>query len=122
MPVVAVEPKHISDVLRFEQPFYSTDEITVAANSGDWPVGAVLGQVTATEEFKPWDPASNDGSEVASVVAQHLIKDSPIPQKIVANARLTTVVEAELEFKDTITAEQRKAAVKQLKGAGIIAR
>lgn len=122
MPIIANEPKHVSDVIRFEEPRYSREQIVIAANSGDLNIGAVLGMVAATKKHVPVDPAAGDGSEVAVAVLQHVASNSTADQYKVANVRFTTVVEAELEFSDSVTTEQKATAVAELKAAGIIAR
>lgn len=44
---------------------HGRDNITLASGSGKVEAGTVVGKVTATGKFKPYDNAASDGSEVA---------------------------------------------------------
>jgi len=55
---------------------------TLAATSQDLEIGTVLGMVTATKEYAPYDHAANDGREVARAILSHPVDASDSPQSV----------------------------------------
>lgn len=78
MPVIANEPKRLSDLLKVTEPTlwdagYMVDFVTVnEAAATDYEIGALVGQVTAGGKYKISDPVATDGSEtIAAVVLEN---------------------------------------------------
>lgn len=120
---VLTEPRYLGDVLKYEAPnLYSRDQVTVAAGQ-QLILGTVVGRVTATGKFKQLDPAATDGSEAAAGI---LIVDVDatlidVDEGLIV-ARHGIVAAATVVWPDGITAEQKIAALAQLKSLGILVR
>lgn len=67
MPVLT-QPPTIGDVLKFEvNPNYTRETVTLSGGTA-YPVGAVLGRITASGAFTLSPDTGTDGSEVAAAV------------------------------------------------------
>lgn len=53
--------------------------ITLAASTVDRPIGTILGIVTATKLYVPYDNTETDGSEVAKVILAETVLASTVP-------------------------------------------
>ena len=67
MPVLT-EPPSMGDVLKYEvNPNYTRDVVTLLAGM-PYPVGAVLGRITASGKYKLATSGGTDGAQTASAV------------------------------------------------------
>ena len=73
----------------------SREAILVAAGPG-LEAGQVLGLVTATREFGPYDPAAADGTEVAACILYGPLGESTIVRRASGIVRLAEVSEVHL--------------------------
>lgn len=89
----------------------SNEEIVIAANSGDLKAGTILGKVTATGQYAPYDPAAVDGTEDATeaVILYADAADSAATQKSVATVRDVGVNGNALTWVNAVTTPQREA-------------
>lgn len=113
-----------TDVVKTEGPNrYSRDEVTIASGSGVVEVGAVLGKVTASGEYRPVNPAASDGSQTASRVSLQRVNatSAAVPRTVVLSRHAEVVAQA-LVFAAGVNATQRATALSQLETAGIVAR
>lgn len=113
-----------TDVVKTEGPNrYSRDEVTIASGSGIVEVGAVLGKVTASGEYRPVNPAASDGSQTASRVSLQRVNATAaaVPRTVVLSRHAEVVAQA-LVFAAGVNATQRATALSQLETAGIVAR
>ena len=113
-----------TDVVKTEGPNrYSRDEVTIASGSGIVEVGAVLGKVTASGEYRPVNPAASDGSQTASRVSLQRVNatSAAVPRTVVLSRHAEVVAKA-LVFAAGVNATQRATALSQLETAGIVAR
>ena len=113
-----------TDVVKTEGPNrYSRDEVTIASGSGIVEVGAVLGKVTASGEYRPVNPAASDGSQTASRVSLQRVNatSAAVPRTVVLSRHAEVVAQA-LVFAAGVNATQRATALSQLETAGIVAR
>ena len=63
--------------------------ITLAASATDIPIGTVLGVVTATGLYVPYDDTKADGSEVAKCILADTVLASTVP--VPADAYITGI-------------------------------
>ena len=67
MPVLT-EPPSMGDVLKYEvNPNYTREVVTLLAGM-PYPVGAVLGRITASGKYVPYSNAAADGSQTAVAI------------------------------------------------------
>ncbi|NWA25774.1 head decoration protein [Pseudomonas gingeri] len=90
------EPMHAGEFLLSEGAGnISREAINVVAGTELWP-GQVLGLVTATAEFAPYNPLAEDGSENAVAILYGPIGESDLVRRGRAVVRLAEVSEAHL--------------------------
>ncbi|WP_375592187.1 head decoration protein [Chitiniphilus eburneus] len=68
----------------------SRDDIVLAAGVF-LPAGQVLGLVTATKRYAPYDNGASDGSEVAAAILHAPLPESANPRRAAAITRLAEV-------------------------------
>ena len=72
MPVLT-EPPSMGDVLKYEvNPNYTREVVTLLAGM-PYPVGAVLGRITASDKFKLATSGGTDGAQTASAVLLYAV-------------------------------------------------
>jgi hypothetical protein len=87
------EGKHTGEFLLSEaNGHYSRDKVTIVANSGDLVPGTLLGKITASGKYKPYNNANADGSEVAKAVLYRHVPTSAADQPAVVVARAAEVL------------------------------
>ena len=112
--------KSRSDVVRYEgDQKYSIDKVTVPDGS-TCELGEVLGELTANGDHVPLNPAAGDGSEVAKSVAVTEKTNSSGAAYVYVVARHAIVNDPHLVWPDGITANEKAAAIAQLKAEGIV--
>lgn len=89
----------------------STEEIVIAANSGDLKAGAVLGKVTASGQYAGYNPAALNGTEIAAnaVILYADAPNSAATQKSVADVRDQAVNGNALTWPNAADANQKAA-------------
>ncbi len=122
MPAIQ-EALNLGDLLKYEEShLYSRDQVTVLAGEV-LPLGAVVGQVTASGKIKALDPAATDGSEVARgvlIAPQDALSGDQTDGLIIA--RHAIVSDHALTWPAGITDPQKATAIHQLKALGILVR
>ena len=122
MPAIQSSPT-LGDLLKYEAPnLYSREQVTVLAGEL-LPIGAVLGQVTASGKVKELDPAAADGSETAVgvlIAPQDALSGDQTDGLMVS--RHAIVADHALAWPAGITASQKVTAISQLKALGILVR
>jgi hypothetical protein len=90
------EPIHAGEFLLSEGAGnISRESINVAAGPALYP-GQLLGLITATSEFAPYDPAAEDGSETVVAILFGPLGESDVVRRGRAVVRLAEVSEAHL--------------------------
>lgn len=114
--------------------FRSRDQVTIAAGAGHLKAGAVLGKLTATDEYVPFDPrdvpgdgedpptAQTDGRQTAAAILYEGVDASVTAARRTVTSRDAEVVGDALQWLDGLTDNQKTAALASLADAGIIAR
>ena len=122
MPAIQ-EALNLGDLLKFEEShLYSRDQVTVLAGEV-LPLGAVVGQVSATGKVKGLDPGANDGSEIVVgvlIAPQDALSGDQTDGLMIA--RHAIVSDHALTWPQGITPLQKANAIHQLKALGILVR
>ena len=123
MPVLT-EPPSMGDVLKYEvNPNYTREVVTLLAGM-PYPVGAVLGRITASGKYKLATSGGTDGAQTATAVLLYAV-DATLADAIgIVVARGPAIVSrAELAYDATVDdAAKIITKIGQLAAAGIIAR
>lgn len=120
---IILQPKDLADLLRFEaESRYSRERVTLAAGH-NLTLGTVVATDTATGKIAPLDPSDTASLNQATGV---LINDCDAtsadnPDALVV-VRHTVVLRDALIWPEAITAEQKAAAIAQLRDLGILVR
>ncbi len=118
------QPATMGDVLKYEvNPNYTRETVTLLAGAA-YPVGAVLGQITASAKYTLSPETGADGSEVAVAVLLYAIDATDADTIGIVIARGPAIVsKAALTFDPTVD-DLTKIATKhgQLTALGIIPR
>lgn len=123
MPVLT-EPPSMGDVLKYEvNPNYTREVITLLQGL-PYPVGSVLGKITASGKYTLSPATGADGSQVASVVLLYAVDATLADATGIVVARGPTIVSrAGLAYEGTVNdAAKITAKIAQLAAVGIVAR
>lgn len=123
MPVLT-EPPSMGDVLKYEvNPNYTREVVTLLAGM-PYPVGAVLGRITASGKYKLATSGGTDGAQTATAVLLYAVDATLANAEGIVVARGPAIVSrAELAYDATVDdAAKITTKIGQLAAAGIIAR
>ena len=123
MPVLT-EPPSMGDVLKYEvNPNYTREVVTLLAGM-PYPVGAVLGRITASGKYKLATSGGTDGAQTATAVLLYAVDATLADAVGIVVARGPAIVSrAELAYDATVDdAAKITTKIGQLAAAGIIAR
>jgi hypothetical protein len=123
MPVLT-EPPSMGDVLKYEvNPNYTREVVTLLAGSA-YPVGAVLGRITASGKYKLATSGGTDGAQTASAVLLYAVDATLADATGIVVARGPAIVSrAGLAYDATVDdAAKITTKIGQLAAAGIVAR
>ena len=119
---VLTQPPTMGDVLKYElNPNYTRETVTLLSGT-NYPVGAVLGRITASGKMKLSTAAGSDGAQNAAAVLLYATDAIAADQKAVVIVRGPAIVsQATLVF-DASVDDTAKTAAKhaQLTALGII--
>ena len=123
MPVLT-NPPSMGDVLKYElNPNYTREEVTLLQGT-PYPVGSVLGQITANGKYTLATASGSDGAQTASAVLLYAV-DATLQDAtgIVILRGPAIVSRAGLAYDGSVDDAAKIAAkLTQLAAAGIIAR
>ena len=123
MPVLTEQPS-MGDVLKYEvNPNYTREVITLLIGM-PYPVGSVLGKITASGKYTLSPATGADGSQVASAVLLYAVDATLADAVGIVVARGPSIVSrAGLAYEGTVNdAAKITAKIGQLAAVGIIAR
>ena len=123
MPVLTEQPS-MGDVLKYEvNPNYTREVITLLQGL-PYPVGSVLGKITASGKYTLSPATGADGSQVASAVLLYAVDATLADATGIVVARGPTIVSrAGLAYRATVDDGTKiTAKIAQLAAVGIIAR
>ena len=121
---VLTQPPTMGDVLKYEvNPNFTRETITLLAGTA-YPVGAVLGKITASGKYKFATSGGSDGAQTAAAVLLYAVDATEADATAIILARGPAIVsQAALVFDATVD-DGAKIATKhgQLAALGIIPR
>ena len=123
MPVLT-EPPSMGDVLKYEvNPNYTREVVTLLAGM-PYPVGAVLGRITASGKYKLATSGGTDGAQTATAVLLYAVDATLADALGIVVARGPAIVSRAALAYDATVDDAAKITTKigQLAAAGIIAR
>ena len=121
---VLTQPPMMSDVLKYElNPNFTRESATLLAGTA-YPVGAVLGRVTASGKLKLSSAAGSDGAQNVAGVLLYATDASAADQEAVVILRGPAIVSKAALVFDASVDDATKTATKhaQLTALGIIPR
>ena len=123
MPVLT-EPPSMGDVLKYEvNPNYTREVVTLLAGM-PYPVGSVLGKITASGKYTLSTAAGTDGAQIATAVLLYAVEATLADAVGIVVARGPAIVSRASLAYDATVDDGAKITTKigQLATAGIIAR
>jgi hypothetical protein len=121
---VLTQPPSMGDVLKYElNPNFTRESVTLLAGAA-YPVGAVLGRITASGKYKLATSGGTDGAQTAAAVLLYAIDATGADATGISITRGPAIVsKAELVFDATVD-DPAKTVTKhgQLTALGIIPR
>ena len=123
MPVLTEQPS-MGDVLKYEvNPNYTREVVTLLAGM-PYPVGAVLGRITASGKYKLATHGGTDGAQTATAVLLYAVDATLADAVGIVVVRGPSIVSrAGLAYEATVNdAAKITAKLGQLAALGIIAR
>lgn len=121
---VLTQPPTMGDVLKYElNPNYTRETVTLLAGTS-YPVGAVLGRITASGKYKLTTSGGSDGAQTAAAVLLYDTDASAADQEAVVIVRGPAIVSKAALVFDASVDDAAKTATKhgQLATIGIIPR
>tara|TARA_R110002051_G_scaffold307905_1_gene379194 strand:- start:158 stop:538 length:381 start_codon:yes stop_codon:yes gene_type:complete len=118
------QPPTMGDVLKYEvNPNYIRDTITLLAGM-PYPVGSVLGRITASGKYKLATSGGSDGAQTASAVLLYAVDATLADATGIVVARGPAIVSRAALAYDATVDDGAKIITKigQLAAAGILAR
>ena len=108
------EGQHAGEFILAEvDPYISREIVTVTVPTGGLEAGAVLGQLSATDKYVPYDNADTDGRESAAGILVENLPDSGDATATIV-ARLAAVRRADLQYLTGTSAGDKTAAEVEL--------
>ena len=121
---VLTQPPTIGDVLKYElNPNYTRETVTLLGGTS-YPVGAVLGRVTASGKYKLSTSGGSDGAQTATAVLLYATDASAADQEAIVIARGPAIISKAALVFDASVDDAAKTATKhgQLVALGIVPR
>jgi hypothetical protein len=121
---VLTQPPTMGDVLKYElNPNFTRESVTLLAGTA-YPVGAILGRVTASGKLKLSTAAGSDGAQNVAGVLLYATDASAADQEAVVILRGPAIVSKAALILDASVDDATKTAAKhaQLTALGIIPR
>jgi hypothetical protein len=121
---VLTQPPTMGDVLKYElNPNFTRETVTLLAGTA-YPVGAVLGRITASGKYKLATSGGTDGAQTAAAVLLYATDASDADQEAVVIVRGPALVSKAALVFDASVDDAAKTATKhgQLAALGIIPR
>ena len=118
------QPASMGDILKYEvNPNYTRDTVTLLEGM-PYPVGSVLGRITASGKYKLATSGGSDGAQTASAVLLYAVDATLADATGIVLARGPAIVSRAALAYDATVDDGAKITTKigQLAAAGIIAR
>ncbi|WP_128003458.1 head decoration protein [Piscinibacter defluvii] len=96
----------------------SREIVTIVSGSGKLPANMVLGKITATGKYKPYDDNNTDGSETAAAILVYDVDATSADVQALVIFRLAEVFQNRLQWASTVAAGEKTTAYADLAAAG----
>lgn len=116
------EPLRPLEFLIYEEPVLSRDTITIVSGAGVVSPGTVLGKITASGKYKPYDDSYTDGAETADAINFYEIDATSADVKTTAITRFAVVKNSSLQWNSLCDNTAKAAAIVGLANKMIVAR
>lgn len=100
----------------------SRDTLVVASGNGKLLAGTVLGKITATGKFKPYDNDAVDGSQTAAAILVYDVDATSVDVTTVGIVRYAEVFTSRLVWAASVLLAEKAPAYVELAAAGVIVR
>lgn len=100
----------------------SRETVTILSGSGKLLAGTVLGKITASGKYKPYDNDNTDGTQTAAAILVYDVDATSADVAAVAIVRLAEVWTSRLVWAATVLAGEKAPAYVELAAANIIVR
>ena len=109
------EPTRPLESVAYEAPFnYSRDTVTIASGAGVVKANTVLGKITASGKYTPYDDGSTDGSETAAAISLYEVDATSADVTVAAITRLAIMKLDALNWHADVDATAKTAAIAAL--------
>ncbi|MBA9083494.1 MULTISPECIES: head decoration protein [Bartonella] len=102
-------------------PDMSNEEV-IFAQGYEVSAGTVMGLVTSTGKYVPFNPDASDGSEIPAGISYANVDVSESDQRATITVRLCTVKKSELIWPDKIDEKKKETAIQILEKNNILLR
>lgn len=110
------------EAVLYEVDVFSRETVTIASGAGVVKAGTVLGVITASGKYTPYDDGSSDGSETAVAVSLYEVDATSADVDTPVLARHAVVKESALQWHADADATAKTAAATALLAKNIIVR
>ncbi len=100
----------------------SRETVTILSGSGVLLAGTVLGKVTATGKYRPYDDNNTDGSEVAAAILIYDTDATSADKPAAVLVRLAEVWTSRLQWAATVLTGEKTTAYADLAAKYVIVR
>ena len=109
------EPTRPLEAVLYETPAaYSRESLTIVSGAGIVKAGTVLGKITASGKYTPYDDGSADGSETAAAISLYEVDATSADVTVAALVRSAIVKLDALNWHASVDATAKTAAVSAL--------
>lgn len=124
MTVLTETIRNVDFIAMCRDPIISIDEVsaTNVSTTAAIDAGTVMGKITATGVFVPFDQDASDGSENAAGILMNRVEASATAEPVAVVARNCAVIAAHITWPSDIDAAEQTAAETQLLAANIVFR
>jgi len=102
--------------------YRSREQVMIASGAGIQKAGAVLGKITASGKYLPYDPAGADGTENAAAILFEGCDATSADVRRTVTARDSEIHVDVLEWADGVDDGEKNTALTALAALGIIGR
>lgn len=100
----------------------SRETVTIASGNGKLFAGTVLGKITASGKYKPYDNDATDGSQTAAAILVYDVDATSADVAAVVIVRLAEVWTNRLQWAASVLTGEKAPAYVELAAANVIVR
>lgn len=116
------EPSRPLAFLLYEEEMLSRDALTIASGAGVVKAGTVLGKITASGKYTPYDDGLANGAQTANAINCYEVDATSADVEVTCITRLAAVKTSALQWHAAADAAAKTAAYTALAALNIIAR